>query len=172
MEAERSGVAHELDRLVAPDAELAFAGDLAFQAAGGQADIDGGAWGVGGQLVQLGDAVEGEAPQAGPGRLPDVGPGLDGAAEDDLLGPHAKAGQGLQLGVGGDLKAAAGGVKATKDPCIRVALGRIADGDIGQGVGDGVVGALDRLQVHQQIGRGMVELAELGRRQPGSHALW
>ena len=94
-------------------------------------------------------------------------PGLDGAAEDDLVGGYAKTGEALQLRVGGDLEGTAGGMETSKNARIRVAFGRIADGDIGQGVGDGVVGAVDRVQVHQQEGRGMVELAELGWRQPG-----
>jgi hypothetical protein len=63
-----------------------------------------------GQFVQLGGAVEGEPPHAGLGGLPDLGPGFDGAAEDDLLGVDAKAGEGVQLKAGGDLEAAADGV--------------------------------------------------------------
>ena len=63
-----------------------------------------------GQFVQLGGAVEGEPPYAGLGGLPDLGPGFDRAAEDDLLGVDAKAGEGVQLKAGGDLEAAADGV--------------------------------------------------------------
>jgi hypothetical protein len=70
----------------------------------------------------------------------------------------AKAGEGVQLGVGGDLEAAAGGVEASKDPRIRVAFGRVVDGELGQGAGDGAVGTLDCVQVYQQVGRGMVQL--------------
>jgi hypothetical protein len=115
----------------------------------------------------LGGAVEGESPHAGAGRLPNVLPGLHGAAEDDVFGPDAKADEGLQLRAGRDLEAAAGGVETTKNTRIGIAFRRIADGDIGQGVGDGVVGALDRVQVHEQVRGGMVELAERSRRQPG-----